>query len=74
MYLPRTIYELLPWGYAVGGAALAFASWAWSDAGWSNAALVVGAAGLVAGLVLLMRRRAARADASQYDARSLDDA
>jgi hypothetical protein len=74
MYLPRTIYELLPWGYVAGGAALAAASWLWSEARWSNAALVVGAVGLVVGLVLLMRRRTYRADANRYDSRSLDDA
>ena len=74
MYLPRTIYELVPWGWAVGGAALAIASWMWSEAGWSDAALVAGTTGLVVGLVLLMRRRTYRADASRYDPRSLDDA
>jgi hypothetical protein len=74
MYLPRTIYELLPWGYVAGGAALAAASWLWSEARWSNAALVLGAAVLVVGLVLLLRRRTYRADANRYDSRSLDDA
>lgn len=73
MYLPRALYELLPWGYAAGGAALAIASWRWSDADWSDAALVVGSAGLVLGLVLLLRRRTYRADATRYDARSFDD-
>ena len=74
MYLPRTIYELLPWGYAGGGAALAFASWVRADAGWSDAALVAGTLALVVGLVLLMRRRTYRTDATRYDPRSLDDA
>jgi hypothetical protein len=73
MYLPRTIYELLPWAYAVGGAALVFASWAWSAAEWSDTALAIGAVALVVGIVLLMRRRSYRADAMRYDARSLDD-
>lgn len=74
MYLPPKIYELLPYGYVVGGASLAVASWLRPRAGWSDAALVVGFGVLVFGLVLLMRRRTYRADASQYDGRSIDDA
>jgi hypothetical protein len=35
--------------------------------------LLVGGAGLTAGLVLWMRRRDYRSGQSQYDARSLDD-
>lgn len=74
MYLPRTIYELLPYGYLTGGAALGAASWRAPDAAWSGIALALAAGGVVAGLVLLLRRRTYRVDASRYDARSLDDA
>ncbi len=73
MYLPRTLYELLPYAYVAGGAGLGVLSWVRSQAAWSDAALVVGVAGIVLGLVLLMRRRTYRTDASQYDAHSLDD-
>jgi hypothetical protein len=73
MFLPHKLYELLPYGYVAGGGALALASWAWPQAAWADPALVVGAAGVLFGLVLLMRRRTYRSDAKRYDARSLDD-
>lgn len=74
MYLPRSLYEALPYLYVVGGGALAGLSWHLREAGWSNAALLTGIVVFVAGLVLLMRRRTFRDDAARYDSRSLDDA
>lgn len=74
MYLPRSLYEALPYLYVVGGAALAGLSWHQRESGWSDAALVTGVATFVGGLVLLMRRRTFRDDAARYDSRSLDDA
>lgn len=73
MYLPRSLYESLPYLYVAGGAALAALSWHQRETGWSDAALVTGIGVFVAGIVLLMRRRTFRDDAARYDARSLDD-
>jgi hypothetical protein len=73
MYLPRSLYEALPYVYVAGGGALAALSWHQRESAWSDAALVTGVGVFVAGLVLLLRRRTFRQDASRYDAHSLDD-
>jgi hypothetical protein len=74
MFLPRRVYEVVPYAYLLLGAGLALGSWLRPEAAWADVALVVGIAGVVVGLVLLMRRRSYRADARHYDPRSLDDA
>jgi hypothetical protein len=73
MYLPRSIYESLPYGYVGGGLALCVASYLDSGAPWADAALAVGALAVVLGLVLILRRRSYRDDESRYDRHSLDD-
>ena len=73
MYLPRTIYELLPYAYVGGGVLLALLSWIWPGSAWADGALVLGTGGILLGLVVLMRRRTFRTDAERYDSRSLDD-
>ena len=73
LQLPRGLYELLPYVYLTGGLALGVASYPYAEAGWANAALGLGAIGVVAGLVLILRRRSYRADAERYDQNSLDD-
>jgi hypothetical protein len=72
MFLPRRIYEALPYGYICGGLALCGASYASSGAAWSDAVLAAGALGVVFGLVLILRRRSYRDEASRYDRQSLD--
>ena len=73
MHLPRPLYEALPYGYVLGGGALAVASYLLPDSAWANAALAVGAVGLIAGIVLILRRRTFRDEAARYDPRSLDE-
>ena len=73
LQLPRGLYELLPYAYLTGGLALGVASYPYAEAGWANAALGLGAIGVVAGLVLILRRSSYRADAERYDQKSLDD-
>ena len=73
MYLRRSIYEALPYGYAGCGLALCAASYLDSGASWADAALAIGALAVVLGLVLILRRRSYRDDEARYDRHSLDD-
>ena len=73
MYLPRVVYEALPYAYVAGGFLLCAGSYAAAQAAWTEAVLLLGAGGVVLGLVLLLRRRAYRDEAARYDARSLDE-
>ena len=73
MYLPRGVYELLPYVYVTAGIAASVASYAGRDAPWSNAIFVVGVIGIVGGCVLILRRRSYRDDQARYDHRPLDE-
>jgi sugar phosphate permease len=67
MWLAKPVYELLPYGYFVAGAAAIVAA-AFADAWyWAQIFTVVGAACLVAGLVVLLKRRGYRASRSRVD-------
>ncbi|HXQ30546.1 MAG TPA: hypothetical protein VN790_01095 [Steroidobacteraceae bacterium] len=73
MYLPRRLYELLPYAYVVAGLLLCIGSYLGSGSVWSNSAFAVGGLAIVAGVVLILRRRSYRDDAARYDPHSLDD-
>lgn len=73
MHLPRAVYEALPLAYVTGGLALCVGSYRAPQAPWTDVAFALGAAGIVVGLVLLLRRRTYRDDAARYDSRALDD-
>lgn len=73
MHLPRAIYEALPFAYVAGGVALCVGSYGAPEAAWTEVALALGGAGIVVGLVLLLRRRTYRDDAARYDSHSLDE-
>lgn len=73
MRLPRGIYEALPYAYLAAGVGACLASYAAQNAAWSNVAFAVGVVGIVAGCVLILRRRSYRDDAARYDSRSLDE-
>jgi membrane associated rhomboid family serine protease len=66
-HLSRPVYEGLPWIYIICGVAALVASYMLAGRGFlSVAAGVVGLCGLVAGMVVLLRRRDYRALRSQY--------
>ena len=71
MWIPRPIYEALPYLYMVAGAGLLGAAF-FVATGPRGLLLVLGAAGLTLGLVLWMRRRDYRASRREYDTHSLD--
>jgi len=73
VYLPRSLYEILPYGYLAAGLAAAIASYVFTGAAWSDWALGLGTVGIVAGFVLILRRRSYRVDAARYDRHSLDE-
>jgi hypothetical protein len=64
--LNRTLYESLPVVYAALGATLLWTSYRYRDRGWSTLCAVAGLLGLVAGLVVWMRRRDYRATGADY--------
>lgn len=72
MWIPRRLYELLPYLYmAAGAAALAFAFL--SERGPHDLLMLFGGLALTVGLVLWMRRREYRHNQAEYDSSSLDD-
>jgi hypothetical protein len=71
MWIPRPLYEALPYVYMGGGVVLAAAAFV-VERGPRGLLLVLGTAGLTLGLVLWMRRRDYRSSQREYDTRSLD--
>jgi len=73
MWLPRPVYESLP--YAAVAIGLLLVAWSYyrGSGGTGEGALVLGAILIVAGVVLKLRRFAFREDTSKYDPRSLDE-
>jgi hypothetical protein len=72
MWIPRPLYELIPYAYMVSGAGLVAAAY-FIERGPRGLLLLLGAASLTAGLVLWMRRRDYRQSQAEYDTRSIDD-
>lgn len=72
MYLPRTLYEAVPYAYLLAGVGMCVGSY-YASGTVSDVAFATGAIGIVAGFVLILRRRSYRRDAENYDRHSLDD-
>jgi len=72
MWIPRPLYEAVPYLYIAVGAAMLAAAWFMEQlpSGWL---LAGGAAGLVAGLVIWLRRRDYRTQQAEYDAHAIDE-
>jgi len=71
MWIPRPVYEVLPYLYMVLGAGLLGAAY-FMPTGPRGWLLAAGAIGLTLGLVLWMRRRDYRESQREYDTHSLD--
>ena len=66
-HLSRPVYEGLPWIYIICGSAALAASYLLAARGWVSLTVgIAGVFGLVAGIVVLLRRRDYRALRSQY--------
>jgi hypothetical protein len=64
--LSKPIYESLPWGYALGGAALIAISHRLHSGWLSTLLLLLGLLGLVAGAAIALRRRDFRTTRAEY--------
>ena len=73
MWMPRPIYELLPYVYMGLGAVLIGTAWFLQVETWPGIMLGVGSLSLLAGLVLFLRRKDYRTRQAEYSNRSLDD-
>lgn len=71
MWIPRPLYEALPYLYMVLGVALLGAAY-FLASGPRSLLLAAGAISLTLGLVLWMRRRDYRTSQREYDTHSLD--
>ncbi len=72
MWIPSSLYELLPYAYMVAGAAALAAAFV-GEHGPRGLLMLLGGLCLTVGLVLWMRRREYRENQAEYDSRSLDD-
>ena len=72
MWLPRPLYEAIPYAGIAAGAALAGAAF-FLESGPRGLLLAVGGLVATAGVMLWMRRRAYRASLRDYAGRPLDD-
>jgi hypothetical protein len=71
MWIPRPLYEALPYAYMGIGVAMLGTAY-FVERGPRGLLLALGAAGLTFGLVVWMRRRDYRASRREYDTHSLD--
>ena len=68
MRLSRPLYELLPYAYLLVGVAAIVTSFLWRVAEWSDLMAGCGLIAIVAGLVLVLRRRDYRIQKRHYGA------
>jgi hypothetical protein len=73
MWMPRPIYELLPYVYMGLGAVLIGTAWFLQVDTWPGIMLGVGSLSLLVGIVLFLRRKDYRTRQAEYSNRSLDD-
>src|SRR5262245_38560849 len=73
MWIPKPIYEALPYVYGALGVFFGYVSWQ-HTAGWMSAfILLVGAGLLLVAMLLWLRRRDFRDTQKHYNVHSLDD-
>ena len=72
MWIPRRLYELLPYAYMAAGVAMLAVAF-FARRGPHGLLMVLGGLCVTAGLVLWMRRREYRQNQAEYDSSSLDD-
>lgn len=72
MWIPRPLYEALPYVY-MGAGAVALGVALFADRAPHGLLMLLGGLGLTVGLVLWMRRRDFRAGRAEYDSHSLDE-
>ncbi len=71
-WLPRRLYEAMPYLYVIGGLAALAAAFLHDEAP-HGLLMLLGGASTTLGCVLWMRRRDYRDNQAEYDPRSLDD-
>jgi hypothetical protein len=65
MWLPKPVYESVPFCYLAIGAALLGGAFQLDTGRWTEACAGIGVVALVAGLVLILRRKGYRASRSR---------
>ena len=73
MWLPRPLYEFLPYVYMLVGIGLLAAAWLIDVQTLPSIFMVVGALSLMGGLVLWLRRRDYHTRQAEYSNRTLED-
>jgi hypothetical protein len=71
--ISRPLYELLPYLYMGVGLLGFLCAWLLAGSIWSDISLLLGVAGVVVGLVILLRRRDYRTNKERYNSASLKD-
>ncbi len=70
--LSKPVYETLPYAYMLSGLLAVAGSYYLERSWWADVVMVLGVLCLIGGVVVLLKRRDARARRSEYKGGSLD--
>ena len=71
--LSKPVYELLPYAYVLAGVLALVGAFFVDSTLWADVVLILGVICLIAGIVVLLRRRDARANRAEYKGGALDE-
>jgi len=71
--LSKPIYEILPYAYVLSGLLAVTGSYFLAHSVWSDVVMVLGVMCVVGGVVILLKRRDARAKRAEYKGGPLDE-
>ena len=71
--LSKPVYELLPYAYVLAGLLALVGAFFLEKTLWADIVLILGVLCLIGGVVVLLRRRDARANRAEYKGGALDE-
>ncbi len=71
--LSKPVYELLPYAYVLAGLLAMIGAYFLDKTLWADVVLILGVLCLIGGVVVLLKRRDARANRAEYKGGAIDE-